>query len=386
MVNTALSQLIRISNVVGKDSALVQGVGGNTSVKTDDGRWMYIKASGTALKDMNGRRGWCRVNREAVESIFTDRALAGMDVSSRELEMVKRLQAACDDGTTAKARPSVECPLHVLLDTCVIHLHALVTLAYASAREGKARLFDLFSDASTPPLWVPYADPGYSLGQKAYRLVARYERECGCKPTVMFLEKHGLLVAADSPDKALRRVRQVVKRCSDGLSHTSAHTVLRVRTSDAERVQDALSQALAAVCGEASPVHHFVDKTVSAVLARDDVAQLVKAPPLTPDEMGFVSSPVLYLETTDPQAMGEKVAACVARRGKPPVAFLVRGYGLFIAGEPTMAGIVRDIVVGSLFVRSHAQDMGGINGLNKRQRGFIDNWEAEKFRVQLAVS
>jgi len=42
-----LSQLIRISNTVGRDSSLVQGGGGNTSVKTRDGKYMYVKTSGT---------------------------------------------------------------------------------------------------------------------------------------------------------------------------------------------------------------------------------------------------------------------------------------------------------------------------------------------------
>jgi len=59
-----LADLIRISNAVGKDKALVQGGGGNASVKTADGKYMYIKASGTALKDMNARQGWRRMRLE----------------------------------------------------------------------------------------------------------------------------------------------------------------------------------------------------------------------------------------------------------------------------------------------------------------------------------
>ncbi len=57
-MDNALKELIRISNTVGKDPSLVQGGGGNTSVKTDDAQDMYIKASGTALKDMTARH--CR--------------------------------------------------------------------------------------------------------------------------------------------------------------------------------------------------------------------------------------------------------------------------------------------------------------------------------------
>ena len=54
-MDKALTDLIRISNVTGRDSSLVAGGGGNTSVKTDDGKFMFIKASGTALKDMDAK-------------------------------------------------------------------------------------------------------------------------------------------------------------------------------------------------------------------------------------------------------------------------------------------------------------------------------------------
>ncbi len=40
-MDKALADLIRISNVTGKDPTLVQGGGGNTSVKTADGKYMY---------------------------------------------------------------------------------------------------------------------------------------------------------------------------------------------------------------------------------------------------------------------------------------------------------------------------------------------------------
>lgn len=53
-MDKVLADLIKISNTTGKDPALVLGGGGNTSVKTADGKYMYIKASGTALKDMSG--------------------------------------------------------------------------------------------------------------------------------------------------------------------------------------------------------------------------------------------------------------------------------------------------------------------------------------------
>jgi rhamnose utilization protein RhaD (predicted bifunctional aldolase and dehydrogenase) len=115
-----LLELIKISNAVGKDSSLVQGGGGNTSVKTEDDKFMYIKASGTALRDMNTKRGWRRMRLEPVLSIIKDKSLAKLEVHKRETEVVNRLLLACDDQVTVVARPSVEAHLHAFLDKCVI--------------------------------------------------------------------------------------------------------------------------------------------------------------------------------------------------------------------------------------------------------------------------
>jgi len=46
-MDEALAELVKISNTVGRDSSLVLGAYDNTSVKNADGKYMYIKASGT---------------------------------------------------------------------------------------------------------------------------------------------------------------------------------------------------------------------------------------------------------------------------------------------------------------------------------------------------
>jgi len=195
-MNKVLADLIKISNTTGKDPALVLGGGGNTSVKTADGKYMYIKASGTALKDMNASLGWRRLNIEAVLSILKDKAIPKMDPVKRETEVVNRLLLSCDDDVTSGARPSVESHLHALLDTHVIHLHPLVVAAYVNAKDGRAKIEKQLAKGGLVPLWVPYTDPGYMLAKRIAKLVGEYEAEHGRKPGVLFLEKHGLFVTA----------------------------------------------------------------------------------------------------------------------------------------------------------------------------------------------
>ena len=208
--NQALADLIRISNATGRDSALVQGGGGNTSSKTDDGKYMYIKASGTALKDMNERVGWRRQRIDEVLRVIQDEELATLDDTKRESEVVRRLLEACEDDITRGSRPSVESHLHALLDKYVIHLHPMVISSYVNARDGKAQLDQLFRDETYPPLWVPYTDPGFLLARRIATLTEHYERQYDRKPSILLLEKHGLFVTAGSADSALRIVNKIV--------------------------------------------------------------------------------------------------------------------------------------------------------------------------------
>ena len=55
MQNNYLDKLIEISNHIGHNPAYIQGGGGNTSLKKDD--ILYVKASGTLLKNMSKNSG-----------------------------------------------------------------------------------------------------------------------------------------------------------------------------------------------------------------------------------------------------------------------------------------------------------------------------------------
>jgi rhamnose utilization protein RhaD (predicted bifunctional aldolase and dehydrogenase) len=256
-MDKALADLIKISNATGRDTALVQGGGGNTSVKTADGKYMYVKASGTALKDMSAARGWRRLKMDAVMKVVGDKELAGFDVATRETEVVNRLLLACDDKVKTGARPSVESHLHALLDKCVIHLHPLVIGAFVSARNGKKEIEKLFTDEKYPPLWVPYADPGFLLAKKVSFLIDRYEADYGRKPSVMILQKHGLFVTAKTADAALALVKKTIKRCSANLLQLSAERSYRPAEPDVTAAKLAIRKAVFDAAGQYLPVTWF---------------------------------------------------------------------------------------------------------------------------------
>lgn len=382
-MDKALSELIRISHAVGRDSTLVQGGGGNTSVKTADGKYMYIKASGTALKDMSQKQGWRRMRLDAVLSIIEDKAIARLDVQSRETEVVNRLLLACDDEVTGQARPSVEAHLHSFLNKCVIHLHPSVVGAYVNAKHGRAELERLFKAEKRPPLWVPYTDPGFTLAKRIARLVDDYQKQFGKKPPILFLEKHGLLISAQSADAALQLVREVINRCDRKLRHPKTGYEPQATSDEINNIKLCIRKAFFDATGQYVTISYFCDDEIAAFLAQRDAKKMLSAGVLMPDELVYANGPAMWVEKCEPQRIASRLTSQIKKNEKHSVALLVKGVGLFVAGKKKIAQTVRDIVAYSAFIRCNAKHMGGICSLNKRQRDFINRWESEAFRKKL---
>ena len=382
-VDIALAELIKVSNAVGKDTLLVQGGGGNTSVKTGDGKYMYIKASGTALKHMNDEAGWRRMNIDAVLGVVKDPMLARLDVNTREIEVVNRLLLCCQDNVKSGARPSVEAHLHAMLDDCVIHLHPVVVGSYVNARNGKAIIEKMFSSEKYPPLWVPYIDPGFMLGREMFKLISGYQSCYGRKPQIIFLEKHGLFVAHHSSKAAMQLVYKVIDMLSSKLKHPKTAKKVTVSQDTITAAKLAIRKAVHEATGKYESVHYFMNDTVAGFMARKDAGKLLAAGAITPDELVYANGPTLWFEKCDAVKIAAKLKAQIGKGQKPAAAFLIKGVGLFVGADEKTAPIVNDIVASSLFIRTNAAAMGGVHVLTKREANFINNWEAEAFRKQL---
>jgi rhamnose utilization protein RhaD (predicted bifunctional aldolase and dehydrogenase) len=379
-----LLELIKISRIVGKNSLLIQGGGGNTSVKTDDGKFMYIKASGTALKDMNTKTGWRRLKLESVLSIIKDKSIASLDVYRREIEVVSRLRSACDDRIKGHVRPSIESHLHAMLGKYVIHLHPAAVLAYTCAKGGKHRLQKLFKNEKYPPLWVPYADPGFMLARRVMRLVEDYQKQFGAKPAILFLEKHGLLISTQNASAALKLVQKVIKGCNNKLIQFKAVKSMPVNQQALNYTKRCIQQAVLKVTGQKPSIYYLFDRDIAAFSARAESKRLLSFGALTPDELLYANGPAMWINKCDLGKIAGKLSRQIKKGAKPAAAFLVEDVGLFIVGTKKMIPAVSQIVRNSFFIRTNANRIGGISFLNKRQQEFIYNWEADAFRKRIA--
>lgn len=190
----ALADLITISRAVGERIDLVQGGGGNTSVKAAGN--MYIKASGTPLKKMSEERGWATV------------VTATGEVSDPERQQ----------------RPSMEMPMHLLLPPVVIHTHAVYVNVFGCMVGGRTQLAELL--ASWRPIFIPYTTPGHELAAVIQGQLANVERSDA--PSLYILENHGMIACAANATDALALTLQVsdhlrqvlIKRLADFVSFT----------------------------------------------------------------------------------------------------------------------------------------------------------------------
>ncbi len=383
-MNQTLTDLIRISNQTGKDTALVQGGGGNTSAKTPDGKYMYIKASGTALKDMDEKKGWRRMEIARVLEIVADPALVKMEPQSREARVSDLLSLCCDQGQQ-NARPSVEAHLHAMLDRFVIHLHPIAVGAYVNAKDGRKQLEKVFADEKYPPLWVPYVDPGLMLAKKIQQLVGQYKKEYGKIPSILFLDKHGLFVTASTPEKAVRIVKRVIRLCNKRLTVLDKKKAPKVDAQQVTEIKLALRKAHFKATGQYNNVSFFQSPMINAFLANRNAKKMLSAGALTPDELVYAHGPAMYVDKIDADKIASMLTKQIVSGQKASVTFLVAKVGLFVIANEKTASVIKDVVESSFFIRTNAWKMGGVWALSKRQRDFINNWEAETFRKSLVA-
>lgn len=174
----------------GRDLRLVQGAGGNFSVKHDDVLW--IKASGTRLVEGADREIYVPMQLAATrEAVLVTEDLAGL---------------VLPDAATAGLRPSIETALHALLPHRVVfHVHGVGSIA--------AGLTDAAAGAAArlPADWdvvvVPYAKPGIELARAV--LAGTPSTLSADRPLVLVLRNHGLVVGASGADEAAAVVAAV---------------------------------------------------------------------------------------------------------------------------------------------------------------------------------
>ena len=166
-------EFIEFSRLIGKSLYHVQGGGGNCSLKLGDK--MYVKASGTLLKDIHSLDQLCCIDFNKVNIL-----LEKFNHNNNEFD--NRIKEMSENGF----KPSIETGFHSILGKFVLHTHSVYANTLNCSSQGKQMISKIFPQA----ILVDYALPGLEVSQKILQMVKELKFP---NSGIIFLENHGLI-------------------------------------------------------------------------------------------------------------------------------------------------------------------------------------------------
>jgi len=393
-----LDVIVKLSRFYGSDPTIVLAGGGNTSCKIGD--LLYVKGSGTALAAMT-RDGFVKMDRRQLDELAN--ATLDADAQKREAQFkdwINRARCEPEKGQ----RPSVEVVLHHLVPArYVVHSHATLANTLTCCTGGRALAEEIFADDI---LWLPYVDPGFILAQTLKQTLADYRANTGRElPKAILMANHGLIVAGDGPEAIRANTTEILEKIAARLGDDwPTHAIGPVaRVGDAGRWVGLLGPALRALLAEdpAGPLKVVTcdDSDVALGLIGTEAGQAMACSgPMTPDQIVYCNSFPLWFDPQDGEGEDSVLARLrialethTRQTRFPPKVVLVRGVGLFGAGDDfKAANTVREVYLDAIKVMAGATRLkggaGGVSYLTDRQRLFIEDWEVEAYRKKVALA
>ena len=214
-----------------------------------------------------------------------------------------------------------------------------------------------------------------------------YDRIQACKaatgrePQVIFLQNHGVFVAADTTEEIDRIYADMMARLEARVKAVPEGFGEKV-PAEVTDVIPAIRQILSRGGRGLKTLQVTRNALVDGFLANPKAVSL----PFTPDIIVYCKSEYIVLDSDDlVKEAEEKIEAYVARRGHTPKVLLVKGIGLVAVGDHAKnAGLVTEVFLDAMKVAFYAGSFGGEHPMEPDWIDFIDNWEVENYRRKVA--
>lgn len=324
-------------SLIGANSLLVQGAGGNVSWK--DGDTLWIKASGTWLAEAESKEIFVPVNLPILKT-----ALINQDFSV-EPEVTG----------DSDLRPSIETLLHALMpQKVVVHLHAVEILAHLVQVNAKENIKSLVGDA-VKWIYVDYFKPGADLARSvSMQLSTKSDAD------VVFMGNHGVVIGGNDVDEITSTLSTLISRLQTKFSQSYKAT----STTTYE------SEFLA---------RNYVpceDKEVSQIANKEELmSRLRQEWALYPDHVVFLGAEPAILEINFKLSELDKIA------GEAPPFIFASGNSVYQNVNATAAQKSQLRCYYDVIIRLSATNK--LIKLSGQQVSELLNWDAEKFRQSL---
>ena len=340
----SLLALRHAAAAIGADPLLVQGAGGNISVKLDSVMW--IKASGTWLAEAAARDILVPVALPPLRA-----AISAGDAALERAEtfVIRELNAT-------QLRPSIETSMHAALPhKMVVHVHSVDAIAAAVRADGMAMLEEKL--AGLRWAFVPYRRPGVPLTR------AMVEASPDGGADVLVLANHGLVVGADDAASAQALLAEVV-----------------ARLAIAPRMAPSADPEAVATIVEGHGFRLPTDAAAHATATDPASLAIAESGVLYPDHVVFLGGAPLAIDRDE--SLGAALERWQAAGYPRPKWVIVRGLGIAVADDIARGGDEMACCLAEVAARI-PRDCG-LSFLQAEDIAALTDWDAEKYRQQLA--
>jgi rhamnulose-1-phosphate aldolase/alcohol dehydrogenase len=400
-----LEGLVYRSNLLGRDRAVVNIYGGNTSAKltlTDHvGRAtevLAVKASGSDVLTIV-EKGFALLRLDEIEPLFQREKMT-------DEEMTAYLERTAFE--PGRPRQSIETLLHAFVPyKHVDHTHPDAVISLMCAPDAEAEAKRLYGDRMA---YVPYIRPGFTLSRWIGQKVRENPRiEC------VTMGKHGLVTWGDDSKTTYNQSIRIIQEAEDYIAERRkgkrVFGDLVVKPLNAAQRREIAAEVLPIIRGAVSQHKHAIlqyDDTDSILdmagsSKTGDVSQRGAA---CPDHLVHVKRQPFFVDWKPEQdvdalktALKEGIEAYEQRytqyfeeckepgdeMGDPaPRVILIPGVGMVNTGrDVTNADVSRQLYHRAVEVLGGAEALGGFNSLTAKEAYDIEYWPLELYKLKL---
>ncbi|HKH39894.1 MAG TPA: bifunctional aldolase/short-chain dehydrogenase [Rubrobacter sp.] len=405
-----LEALAYRSNLLGRDRAVANYGGGNTSTKTKEtdhaGREvdvLWVKGSGSDLATIEAGQ---------FTGLKLDEVLALEEREQMSDEEMVAYLASCQLAPDMP-RGSIETLLHAFVPYAQVdHTHPDAVNMICCSEGGENLAHECFGHEA---VWIPYIRPGFILSKQVGEAVRN-------NPDAKFvlLAKHGLVTWGNTHEESYGRTIEAINRAAEFVASRAGEPFggRKVQPLAPDRREALLAQVLPTLRGalslgsdESSHKILRVDHTSEGVLAfvcGRDSEELSQVGAACPDHLVRTKVRPLWVDF-DPENEGadelkERLHEGVARYREEyeayfsryeeadeamfdpdPRAIFVQGLGLVAAAKNAKeANLSRDFVYRAINVIRGAHALGGYVSLTEEESYAVEYWPLELYKLTLA--